>query len=295
MDYLKLVLLTVVCLMASACTAARQQASTIDASTEWRLKSLEESFLNFREEQRLQADRSLESSEAVSRKLENLEQKIASLKSGSSIMAAPEDVSADSSSVEKGWVTDLKPEDDGWVEGQKNEVSDTVKTTIQNDETQPWDTVPGPPPVVPEPKIVERKKTSVQRHKASPELSSAKALYTSGLAKYNGDDFIGARSAFEQFVKKYPKNDLVPNALYWKGETFYSQKDFAQSILAFKEVTGRYPKHDKSAAALLKIGMSYDKVGDPDNAIFYLRALIEDFPKSAPAKLARQELNRLGG
>ena len=88
---------------------------------------------------------------------------------------------------------------------------------------------------------------------------------------------------------------LVPNALYWKGETYYSQKDFIQAILTFKEVTGRFPKHDKSASALLKIGMSYDKVGDPDNAVFYLRALVEDFPKSSPARLARKELSRLGG
>ncbi len=80
-----------------------------------------------------------------------------------------------------------------------------------------------------------------------------------------------------------------------EGETYYSQKDFAQAILTFKEVTGRFPKHHKSASALLKIGMSYDRVGDPDNAIFYMRALVEDFPQSEPAKLARKELTRLGG
>ena len=77
--------------------------------------------------------------------------------------------------------------------------------------------------------------------------------------------------------------------------TYYSEKDYAQSILSFKEVTGRYPKHDKASAALLKIGMSYDNVGDKDNAVFYLRALVEDFPKSDPAKLAKTELKRLGG
>lgn len=41
--------------------------------------------------------------------------------------------------------------------------------------------------------------------------------------------------------------------------------------------------------------MSYDRVGDRDNAVFYLRALVEDFPASEPAALGRRELSRLGG
>ncbi len=287
MKYMKLVLLVALCSLAVACTAAKQNPETSAASTEWRLKSLEESFLNFREEQRLQSDQNMENAEQLSVKLAALETQVAALKEGA-MMAAPDDMA----SSDKGWVTDLKPEEDGWVDGQKS-----ATPTAQSAEENPWDKVPGATPIVPEPKVVKRKPApkKMAAAKKAPRISGAKPMYDKGYAKYSASDFEGARGAFDEFLKMYPKDKLVPNALYWKGETYYSQKNFPQAILTFKEVTGRFPKHSKSAAALLKIGMSYEKVGDTDNAIFYLRALVEDFPKSSPAGIARKELSRLGG
>lgn len=293
MKYLKLVLLAALCAAVVGCTAAKQTSATTEASTEWRIKSLEESFLNFREEQRQQADKSAENAEAVNAKLAALESQIAAVKGGSTMMDAPDDM-VEEPNMNKGWVTDLKPEDEKWVDGQKP----ADKTMAQSSEDKPWSQVPGPPSTIPEPKVIKRDtptpmKSVMVENKAT--VSASQRMYDAGLAKYNSGDYEGARGAFDEFLKKYPKDALVPNVLYWKGETYYSQKDYPQSILTFKEVTGRFPKHAKSAAALLKIGMSYDKVGDQDNAIFYLRALVEDFPKSEPGKLARKELARLGG
>ncbi|QJB57929.1 tol-pal system protein YbgF [Pseudodesulfovibrio sp. zrk46] len=300
MKYLKLVALAAVCMSMMACNAAKQPTPTDTASTEWRIKSLEESFLNFREEQRRQADMQAEDAKAVKERLTAMELELAALKAGGTMMDAPDDMADSAPPAGKGWVTDLSPEEDGWVEGQKPDGAPKAPMA-QSDEEKPWDKVPGAPPVVPEPKIISRDKPTASKveskpkMKPKPRVSPAKAMYDMALAKYNKGDFEGARGGFDEFIKKYPKDDLVPNALYWKGETFYSQKDYGQSILAFKEVTGRFPKHSKAAAALLKIGMSYEKVGDNDNAIFYLRALVEDFPQSGPAKLGRKELNRLGG
>lgn len=289
MRHTKLVLLFVFCCLAVGCTAVKQEAATTKASTEWRLQSLEESFLNFREEQRLQADRSAETADELERRVKALEAKVASLQDGRMAMDAPADM-VDEGPAGEEWVTDLKPEDDNWVEGGK--------PMAESGEEKPWAEVPGSPEVIPEPKVIDRKPTMASKPKPKPKpvmKSGAEVMYNRGLAKYRAGDYVGARGVFDEFLKKYPKNDLVPNVLYWKGETYYSQKDYAQSILAFKEVTSRFPKHAKAAAALLKIGMSYDKVGDPDNAIFYLRALVEDFPSSSPAALARKELDRLGG
>ncbi len=290
MKYLKLVLLASLCMLAFGCTAAKQDSATTSASIEWRIKSLEESFLNFREEQRSQADQNAENAEEIKNRLDAIEGQVAVLKNGAPMADAPDDMAEPVE--DKGWVTDLKPDDESWVDGQKPV---PPKKMAESTEDKPWSQVPGAPVVIPEPKVVERSRQPQKTVAPKKMMMDSKAVYDAGLAKYQADDFDGARGAFDEFLKKYPKNDLTPNALYWKGETYYSQKDFAQAILTFKEVTGRFPKHHKSASALLKIGMSYEKVGDPDNAIFYLRALVEDFPQSDPAKLARKELNRLGG
>lgn len=297
MRHLKLFVLFACCCLAVGCTAAKQEAATTTASTEWRLQSLEESFLNFKEQQRLQADRNAENAEELGRKIEALEAQVAAVQEGRMTMAAPDDVK-DMSPEDKGWVTDLKPEDDNWVEGGKPADSmESSKAMAESGEEKPWAEVPGPTESIPEPKVIKRQASVAPKapKPKAPMKSGSQVMYDRGLAKYNAGDFTGARGVFDEFLKKYPKDQLVPNVLYWKGETFYSQKDYAQSILTFKEVTARFPKHSKAAAALLKIGMSYDKVGDPDNAVFYLRALVEDFPSSSPAALARKELKRLGG
>ena len=294
MQYMKLALLTLACTLAFGCTAAKQQSATGTASTEWRMQSLEESFLNFREEQRAQADKSARKAEVIEKRLTALEEAVEALRSDRVVDDTPDDMAG--KTADKGWVTDLKPDDEGWVEGNRP----PEKPVAQSGEVKPWAEVPGPPKnvpeTIPEPKVIKRNKPAAKK-KAAPvrKPSGAQAMYDAGYAKYNAGDFEGARGAFDEFLKKYPKSSLVPNALYWKGETYYSQKNYPQAILAFKEVTGRFSKHAKAAAALLKIGMSYDRVGDPDNAIFYLRALVEDFPGSGPAAIGRKELSRLGG
>lgn len=288
MKYTQFVLLVALCLPVVACTAAKQNSVATDtASMEWRIKSLEESFLNFREKQRLEADENMQNRETVDARLQGVEKDIASLKSGTAVANEPDEALED-----EGWVTDLKPEDEAWEDGQKVTPAPPV---AESSEEKPWDKVPGPPAVIPEPTVIKRSQTPVVKAKKKPTFSSAQAMYDVGFAKYQAEDFEGARGVYDEFLRKYPNNDLVPNVLYWKGETYYSQKDYAQAILTFKEVTGRYPKHHKSASALLKIGMSYEHVGDPDNAIFYLRALVEDFPNADASKLARKDLNRLGG
>lgn len=290
MKTLKLVLLVLLGLVLVGCATTRKDAATVSASTEWRIKSLEESFLNLREQQRRMADENALAQDKIDQRLASLETEIAGLKAGG-VMESPVE-SVQDSPADSGWVTDLKPEDEGWVDGQRP--SATPKA--QSNEDKPWAEVPKPPAVIPEPEVVQRSaaKTPVAS-KTVKKSSSAKGVYDKGLSQYNAEQFDASRATFDQFLKKYPNNDLAANALYWKGETYYSQKDYAQAILTFKEVTGRFPKHHKSSSALLKIGMSYDKVGDSDNAIFYLRALVEDFPKSPAATLGRKELARLGG
>jgi len=95
------------------------------------------------------------------------------------------------------------------------------------------------------------------------------------------------------FMEKYPRSPLMPNAVYWTGETYYSQKRYAQAILTFKQVPQKFPGHEKAAAALLKIGYAYDRLGDKNNARFYLDALVQDYPDSEPAALARKKLKAL--
>lgn len=120
--------------------------------------------------------------------------------------------------------------------------------------------------------------------------SKAETQYEQGLALVRAGDVEKGRALLDGFIGDHPKHPLVPNALYWMGETYYHEKRYAQAVLTFKEVVRRFPKHDKAAAAMLKTGFSYDQLGDKSNARFYLQTLIEDYPSSSPAAIARKHL-----
>jgi tol-pal system protein YbgF len=127
--------------------------------------------------------------------------------------------------------------------------------------------------------------------KVHPAPSGEKSLYEAALALYYKGEYGKAREAFQSFLRSHPGSALAPNAIYWEGESLYSIGLYDQAIMIFMGVVNRYPKHDKAAASLLKIGHAYERMKDMDNARFYWQILLDDFPKSAPATLAR---NRLG-
>lgn len=120
--------------------------------------------------------------------------------------------------------------------------------------------------------------------------SSDKTAYASALALYEHNQPAAAEKAFNGFLQQYPQSPLVPNAMYWLGECYYSTDRMDNAIMIFKDVASKFPKHDKAAASLLKAGYAYAKMGDMENAYFYWQILLDDFPGSAPATLARKRM-----
>lgn len=127
-----------------------------------------------------------------------------------------------------------------------------------------------------------------------PSASSAAATaYQKALSTLEAGRAEQAALLFNAFLEKYSDSPLIPNARYWLGECEYSRKRYDKAILAFRDVISQYPKHPKAAAAMLKAGYAYDRLGDKDNARFYLETLLQDYPSSEPAALARKKLAAL--
>lgn len=122
-----------------------------------------------------------------------------------------------------------------------------------------------------------------------------KARYDKALALVWDKKPEAARTLLNEFLVDFPSSGLAPNALYWLGETYYSQKRYAQAILTFRDVMRRFPAHSKASAAVLKIGYSYEQLGDMQNASFYLKALLKEYPNSDSAELARTKLKQIEG
>ncbi|WP_244963676.1 tol-pal system protein YbgF [Oceanidesulfovibrio marinus] len=155
------------------------------------------------------------------------------------------------------------------------------------------DSGPGPetPYAEPTPAVYSAPQSNAAATVHKPSDNELPYAYTEAVRLTRSGNTEKGRQMLRAFIMENPDSPLVPNAYYWLGETYYHDKRYAQAILTFKEVTSRFPKDPKAAASLLKIGYSYEMLGDKNNARFYLNALLEDYPKSEPAKLARKALD----
>lgn len=120
--------------------------------------------------------------------------------------------------------------------------------------------------------------------------------YESAFGLLKKSDFKGAEVQFANFLKNFPKSDLVPNAKYWYGETFYVRGEYEKASRIFAEGYQDNPKGGKAADNLLKLGLSLAGQKKKDDACIALKKLEEDFSStSGPIiRRAQQEMNTLG-
>ncbi len=122
---------------------------------------------------------------------------------------------------------------------------------------------------------------------------SPEEAYEAAFRLYKSNKYKTARTAFEAFVKKYPRSSLVDNALFWTGETYYFSGDYENAILQYQIVLEKYPKGSKAPDALLKMGYALEKIGEPKAAVAALEKLVKTYPKASQAGVARRKIQQL--
>lgn len=139
------------------------------------------------------------------------------------------------------------------------------------------------------------------------EPPKPEALYAEGFQKIKDKDFTGATETFKKFINLFPNHDLADNAQYWIGEAYFGlargyanqgQADKAtgaleQAVQEFRKVIVNYPRGEKVPTALYKEALALLELKQPSLAEARLKYLLEHFPQSEEAPLARDRLASL--
>jgi tol-pal system protein YbgF len=115
-------------------------------------------------------------------------------------------------------------------------------------------------------------------------------LYKNAYETFQKGNLEGARRKFEAFLKQYPNTELSDNAQFWIGETYFLKKDFEKAILEYEKAIVKYPEGDKIPAALFKQALAFLELGDKTNARNLLKRVIERYPHSEQAEMAKKRL-----
>lgn len=106
----------------------------------------------------------------------------------------------------------------------------------------------------------------------------------------NQKNYDKAISRIYEFLDKYPEGDLTVNAYYWLGEVYLVLPKLEQAKQAFTIVATRFADHRKASDALYKLGVTHDRLGEKEEARRKMEAVIENYPASSAADLARKYL-----
>ncbi|AEF44392.1 tol-pal system protein YbgF [Serratia sp. AS12] len=119
------------------------------------------------------------------------------------------------------------------------------------------------------------------------ENSDYNAAVSLALEKKQYDQAI---SAFQTFVKQYPKSTYQPNANYWLGQLFYNKGKKDDAAYYFAVVVKNYAKSPKAPDAMYKVGIIMQEKGQADKAKAVFQQVIKQYPTSAAAKQAKSRV-----
>jgi tol-pal system protein YbgF len=103
-------------------------------------------------------------------------------------------------------------------------------------------------------------------------------------------DYEAAIAGFRLFIELHGQSALAANAQYWIGECQYRKGRYRDALKSFSDVISNYPLSPKLAASTLKLGQTYTKLGDYEKARLMFDRVVDQYPDSSEAELARKTI-----
>ncbi len=117
--------------------------------------------------------------------------------------------------------------------------------------------------------------------------------YTLAYNDYLRGNYDLAIMSFKNYIEQYPNATSLPQALYWVGQSYYNKGTYADAVTYFEQIETKFPKHDMVPNAMLKRGISLIELSKLDLAKSVLKQIIERYPQSSEADLAKDKLATL--
>jgi tol-pal system protein YbgF len=122
---------------------------------------------------------------------------------------------------------------------------------------------------------------------------SATQMYEASLQQLRGGSNATARAGFRQLLTQYPDAPQAADALYFIGESFATESPDSASAY-YAQVVQRYASSPRAAGALYKIGLLAESRKDAQAARTSYQRLVQLYPNSNEAALARDRMKALG-
>lgn len=119
---------------------------------------------------------------------------------------------------------------------------------------------------------------------------TSRHLYDRVMEEFKHRDYEAALAGFRLFLELHSQTSLAANAQYWVGECQFRMGRYRDALKAFYNVVSNYPLSPKLAASTLKLGQTYTKLKDHEKARLMYERVVDQYPDSPEAELARKAI-----
>ena len=120
---------------------------------------------------------------------------------------------------------------------------------------------------------------------------TSRRLYDRVMDEFKHRDYEAALAGFRLFIELHSQSSLAANAQYWMGECQFRMRRYKDALDSFYNVLMYYPLSPKMAASTLKLGQTYTKLGDQEKARMMFDRVVDQYPDSSEAELARKAID----
>jgi TolA-binding protein len=153
----------------------------------------------------------------------------------------------------------------------------------------------------------ERARGNVGEPGGSTPAGRAQETYQAAYLDFRKGRYPLAISAFREFIRQFPDSPLADSAQYAIGESYFSlarasaaagaadksRRELEQAVHEFRRVLVNYPRGSKVPTALYKEALALTELKQNALAQARLQYLLEHFPQSEEAPLAKESLAAL--
>ena len=106
--------------------------------------------------------------------------------------------------------------------------------------------------------------------------------YDADIALLKGGQFDAAANGFQNFLQKYPKDKLVPEATYLLGESYARLGRHREAAEQFLKVSTDYTRSSRAPDALLHLGVALNALGAKEQACATYQEVDRKYPTASP-------------
>ena len=123
--------------------------------------------------------------------------------------------------------------------------------------------------------------------------ASPSQLWDLAAGDYSAGQWDLAIQGFQTYLKAYPRSPRAHEAALQIGQAHYAAGRFKEAIAAYDETIAGFEGTPSVPQAYYKRGLAYDRLGQTDQARQSLEHVLQAFPESNEAILAKQVLDGL--